>query len=271
MEWFWLVGAALVGFYVGSSLRGRSPPQQPALNELALNMASDRELMLSTFRRELANYMVRTDPDRFLRLYHKARAAESSIGSADKAEREAMFTIIVKKYPMYQDFDFVGTREHVLYADALSISPLEDIDEHYLNLVKFHALQRVLDEGWTFRGEATSDRDLEHLQKYVEKIKDTKFRQRLLAAVDQFFIHRTDNRLSAEGPLAYETNALAVFYVHHFAENRYGFHFKDTDEFGLYGSFYDGSRDKNYHSFYRSDRKFEAEISLDYLHIDENI
>jgi SAM-dependent methyltransferase len=150
----------------------------------------------------------------------------------------------------------------VLYADALIISPLEDIEEHYLNLVRFHALQRVLDEGWKFRGDATSDRDLEHLQKYVEKIKDTKFRQRLLAAVDQFFTHRTDNRLSAEGPLAYETNALAVFYVHHFAENRYGFHFKDTDEFGLYGSFYDDSRDKTYQSLYRSDRKFEAEMRL---------
>lgn len=270
MDWFWLAGAALVGFYAGSSLRRRAPRQQPALNELALNMASDRELMLSTFRRELANYMVRADPDRFLRLYHKARAAEASIGSTDKADREAMFTLIAKKYPMYEDFDLVGTREHVLYADALSISQLEDIEEHYLNLVKFHALQRMLDESWRFRGDATSDRDLEHLQKYVEKIKDTKFRQRLLAAVDQFFAHRPGNRLT-DGPLAYETNALAVFYVHHLAENRYGFHFKDTDEFGLYGSFYDDSRDKTYQSLYRSDRKFGAEISLDYLRIDENI
>ena len=89
MEWIWLAGAALIGFFVGASRRGSSPQQAPIPNEQALYMASDRELMLSTFRRELANYMVRLDPDRFLRLYHEARAAEAAIDSADKAEREA--------------------------------------------------------------------------------------------------------------------------------------------------------------------------------------
>jgi hypothetical protein len=47
---------------------------------------------------------------------------------------------------------------------------------------------------------------------------------------------------------------IAVSYVHHFAENRYGFHFKDTDEFGLYGSFYDDSRDKTYPLVYPQQR-----------------
>jgi hypothetical protein len=146
MEWIWLAGAALVGLFVGASLRGRAPQnlQAPMLNELALNMASDRELMLFTFRRELANYMVRLDPVRFFQLYRKARSAEAAIGSADKAEREAQLTIITKKYPMYEDFDLVGTRGHVLYADALSMHSLEDIEEHYLNLVKFHALKLVM-------------------------------------------------------------------------------------------------------------------------------
>jgi hypothetical protein len=102
-----------------------------------------------------------------------------------------------------------------------------------LNLVKFQALKLVLDEGWRFRSAATSDRDLEHLEKYVQKIKDTKFRQRLMAAIDEFFTHRRGNRLSDEGPIAYETDVLAVFCVPHFAENRYGFHFKDTNDFGL--------------------------------------
>jgi hypothetical protein len=149
MEWLWIAGAVLIGFFVGTSLCGRASRnfQASTLNELDLNMASDRELMLFTFRRELANYMVRADPDRFLRLYHKARAAEAAIGRADKAEREAQFTIITKKCPMYADFDLVATREHVLYADALSTYALEDIEDHYLNLVKFHALQRALNEG----------------------------------------------------------------------------------------------------------------------------
>jgi hypothetical protein len=71
---------------------------------------------------------------------------------------------------------------------------LEDIEEHYLTLVKFHALKLVPDEGWRFRSAATSDRDLEHLEKYVQKIKDTKFRQRLVVAFDEFFAHRRGNQ-----------------------------------------------------------------------------
>ena len=228
--------------------------------------------MLAAFRRELANYMVRFDPDRFLRLYRKARADEALIDAGDRDERQAQVTILTKRYPFYSDFDIVGTRDHVLYADALGMLPLEDIEDHYLNLVKFHALQRALDPDWHFRGSATSDKDLEHLQDYVRKIRDTRFRQRLVAAIGEFFANRQRDRMSdPEGASAYETDVIAVYYVPHIAENRYGFHFKDTNEFGLYGSFYDDSRDKTYQSFYRSDRKFAAEIYLDYLHIDQPI
>lgn len=272
MDWLWLAGWFLIGFFVGRSLRGRAPQnlQASKFNELALNMASDRELMLLTFRRELANFMVRHDPDRFLRTYRKAHAAEAAISNADNAERGAQLTIITKKYPLYQDFDLMGTRDYVLYADALSMYSLEDIEEHYLNLVKFHALERVLDEGWKFRSPATSDSEVEHLEKYVQKIKDTKFRQRLMAVVDEFYaVTRIPSR--KEGQIAYETDALAVYRVPRIAETRYGFHFKDTNEFGLYGSFYDDTRDRNYRNFYRSDRKFEAEIYLDHLRIDEHI
>lgn len=152
MEWIWLAGAALIGFFVGAFLRGRAPQNSQASmpNTLTLNMASDREQMLTTFRRELANYLVRLDPDRFLQFYRNAHAAEAAIGAADNEMREAELTIITKKYPMYTDFDLVGTREHVLYADALSMYAIEDIEEHYLNLVKFQALQRALNPTGNF-------------------------------------------------------------------------------------------------------------------------
>jgi hypothetical protein len=91
-----------------------------------------------------------------------------------------------------------------------------------------------------------------------------------MAAVDEFFIHRRSNPLSDENPISYETDVLAVSYVPDFLQSRYGFHFKDTDEFGLYTLFVDDN-DKTYLGFYRSDREFEAEIILHYLHIDEHI
>ena len=134
MEWLWVVLAAGVALYLWRRPKA-AKPQPPAASRLGMNMASDRELMLATFRRELANYMVRLDPDRFLSFYRKARAAEVAIDAADKDEREAHLTIIAKRYPFYTDFDIVGTRDHVLYADALSGHSLEDIEDHYLNLV----------------------------------------------------------------------------------------------------------------------------------------
>jgi hypothetical protein len=93
-------------------------------------------------------------------------------------------------YPMYEDFDLISTRAHVLYADALSSHSVEDIEEHFLNLVKFHAVQRADDKDWEFRGTAISDKDIEHLQGYVRRIKDTRFLQRLKTAVADFYTHR---------------------------------------------------------------------------------
>ncbi len=246
-----------------------TPLGNQALYELRRNLALVRELALSTLRRELANFMVHLDPDRFLRLYREARAADIAISDADKRTQTAQRAAICEKFPYYAEFDLVGTREHVLYADALSMYPLEDIEAHYLNMVKFHALQCALDEDWEVCGSATSDSDLEHLEGYVRKIKDTKFKQRLRSAVAEFYSQRSDD--DSEGEISYETDMLAVCHVYHVAEIRLGFHFKDTNEYGLYGSFYDDERHRKYKSFYRSDKDFEAEEYLDDLSIDDPI
>jgi hypothetical protein len=151
MGWLWLGVAALlgavVGFLFGGYLYGRmfKYSVEPTLRR---DTAADRTLALSTLRRELANYMVRQDPDRYLRLYREARAADIAIGKADKASREAQLATITNKYPYYKDFDFLSTREHVLYAGTLSRYSVEEIEEHYLNMVKFEALQCAIDEEW---------------------------------------------------------------------------------------------------------------------------
>jgi hypothetical protein len=69
---------------------------------------------------------------------------------------------------------------------------------------------------------------------------------------------------------SYETSTLSLRRVDHIAEVRYGVHFKDTNEFGLYGAFYadDG---KVFRSYYRSDANFEKQEYLDRIHMDEPI
>ena len=138
---------------------------------LAITIAANRELILATYRRELANYLLQRDPDRFLNLYRRARAAESAIEAGIGEDREAQLALLTNRYPFFSDFDLVGALEHVLYAEALRGYRLEDIEEHYLCLVKYHALRRALDPDWRFRGRATTNSKLEHLQTYVQKIK----------------------------------------------------------------------------------------------------
>lgn len=272
MDWIlWVVIAAACGLYLWRKWR---PPQKalPSLSREGLESASDRSLVLEILRRELANYLVRYDPDRFLHLYRKARQVENEIDSGDNDLREAQNTLLVKRYPFYADFDLIGTRDHVLYADAFNTHAVDEIEEHYLNLVKFHSLQRAINPDWKFRQAATSEESLNHLQTYVQKIKDTRFKQRFERAVSEFFDRGEIMPLVIpSGSVVYETRILAVYHIDHFAENRYGFHFKDTSEFGLYSSFYDDERDKTYERFYRSDRKFEAETYLDHLRIEEPI
>jgi hypothetical protein len=272
MDWVGIIVAAAFFFFLGRGLRSQKKSQEPALSRSGLSSASDLDVMLATFRRELANYLVRYDPDRFLQLSRKAHSLETKLKTCDKSVRDAELLLITNKYPNYEDFDLIGTRSHVLYADGFNSFPVEYIEEHFLNLVKFHALQRADNPDWQFRGEAVSDKDIEHLQGYARKIKDTRFLQRLKAAVADFYVHRQPtDLLPTDYQAIYETQQLAVYRLPHIAEVRHGFHFKDLNEFGIYSVFYADGRDKPYESYYRSDRMFEAETYLDHLRIDEII
>jgi len=64
-----------------------------------------------------------------------------------------------------------------------------------------------------------------------------------------------------DGELIFETAHLAAYNVSHFAESRVGFHFRDIEEYGLYG-FFAGNGDEFFESYYRSDRTFKTETNL---------
>ena len=62
MEWLWTIVAVGLALFLWERRRSRKVLAKPAATTLGLNMASDRELVLSTLRRELANYMVPAIP-----------------------------------------------------------------------------------------------------------------------------------------------------------------------------------------------------------------
>ncbi|SRR6266480_787309 len=68
------------------------------------------------------------------------------------------------------------------------------------------------------------------------------------------------------GEPLFETAHLSAYRVSHFAELRVGFHFKDTDEYGLYG-FFAGEPGEYFDSYYRTDQTFQKEGRL--LHDDD--
>src|SRR5262249_19546446 len=109
------------------------------------------------------------------------------------------------------------------------------------------------------------DDDLNHLVEYIRQIKDTKFRLRLERAISDFYIWQAckDQMIGTrDAEEVFNHLNTTVRRVEHLVENRYGVHFKDTNEWGLYSFFvFDDGRVSYY--YYRSDSTFQEERILD--------
>jgi len=230
----------------------------------------DRNNLLSAYRREIANVLVWRDPDRYLDFYRTLHTEVSTYKDWKIDALQAKHDELAKKYPQYADFDGFGTRLHVLYTDT-HYGWSEDLAARFADITRFQAL--AFTSYWkseaTWLGGATSDDDLAHLTEYVLSIKDTKFALRLERAVDDYraWCEGKGGRPHWDSPIeeqTFDTYTVTVRPISHFAENRYGVHFKDTNEFGLY-TFYVFDDGRISYSYYRTDAKFQSEHPLDHL------
>lgn len=112
----------------------------PAVNSQRTAQAHDRMNFLNTLRRELANYLIWRDPDRYLQLYATVHAETAAFKDLKPDRRAAHVNELCKKYPQYDDFDLVGTRVYVLYADTLATHDIPEIEERYRDIAAFQAL-----------------------------------------------------------------------------------------------------------------------------------
>lgn len=255
MEWLWLLAllaGGVLGFWLGA--KGAAEGAKPVIQRFAETQAYDRNNYLRILRRELANHLMQRDSASFARLYEKLHYDIAKYDTFSKEALAGELRALVERFPQYDDFDLVGTRQHVLYPDALSIHDDDDVGEHFRSIVRFQALSAKLDPAWS-RFKSTSEDDLKHLQDYARDVRDAKFKKRLKAAIDTFYLARGEERDS------FETRDFSVVRVSHIAEIRYGVHFKDTDEYGLYGAFH-GDRAEPFEHFYRSNMMFTDEASL---------
>jgi hypothetical protein len=130
---------------------------------------------LNTLRRELANHLVWQDPDRYLQLYQLIHVETATFKDLQRSQAQARLLELSKKYPQYQDFDLLGTRDYVLYADTLAGQDTADIEQRYRDIITFQALMIATDPEWR-HFHATSAPEAQHLARYIQQVKDTKLR-----------------------------------------------------------------------------------------------
>ena len=212
MSWLWLAGATLVGIVAGFFIGWRTAVSavQPAIQQLNRDLATDRNFVLRVLRRELANWMLRRDPDRYLRIYKKAHEATAAISGADRSGQRSQLGKLTEQYKFYTDFDFINTRDYVLYSDALSnFNSYDEVERHYTDIIRFQALQIATNENWSEiypMPHPTSEAELAHLETYVQRFKDARFKNRLRHAIEEFRLYQTKKTLDP----FYETPVLSV-------------------------------------------------------------
>lgn len=253
---------AFIGGYLGGR-KARANAVVPVLNDVSLTQTIDRANYLHTLRRELANILVWRNPQRYLELYRQIHTEILSLKSWRAEEISKRLVELSLKYPNYSDFDFVGTREYILYPDGVSMYDNAELEKHYHNSWIFVALSVLGDDNWkdaAKRGfvNTTSEEELTHLTRYVQRIEDTKFEYRIQKAIYDYHLARKEFGANLNNGV-YE-----IVYMPHFDETLYGVHLKVTNEYGIYSHFvFDDGRSSQ--SCYRSNSTFELEQPLDSL------
>jgi hypothetical protein len=242
-----------------------------ASRDVRTAQAHDRNNLLNTYRREIANMLVWSDPDRYLEFYRTLHVEVSTYGGWKLDALQAKHDELAKQFPQYEDFDGFGTRLHVLYADTWG-GWSDDLAARFADITRFQALACATywKDSAAWFGGPTSDSDIDHLSsRYIERIKDTKLRLRIERAIDDYHVwcEGKGGTPHWDSPIEEQTFAyrnIAVRPIESFGDSRYGIHFKDTNEYGIYGFFmFDDGR--THHSYYRSDAAFQNERRLDPL------
>ena len=252
MELF-LVGllTLIVGFCLGAKLIARTTAH--GINEIKKNQAIDRANYLFTLRRELANILIWRDPQRYVKLSQELRTEFSTLKSWHLAEINKRLSELSKKYPFYDDFDIIRTKEYVLYLD--NSEDYEQLEAGYRDIATFVALSFVGNPSWKDAPQQTdlvSDK-LEHLLRYVERIEDTKLVIIIDRAMEAY-------RKNEHGLLDNDLYAVKILRRQSF-DLRYAVHIKRTNEFAIKSTFIHDGGDAT-HNYFSSDAMFEKERLL---------
>lgn len=172
MEWGYILIFAM-GALAGYGFRPKAKAVSQDTTVSSRASAIDRSNLLHAHLRELSNYLIELNPDRYYTVYNRALVEQEKLFAADAKVREAQLLILTERYPVYENFDFISTRPYVLYRETLERYSEDDIEEHFFNLVRFHSLMRAASEEWRMQMPMLSKREEDHLSGYIRKVKDS--------------------------------------------------------------------------------------------------
>ena len=269
MEWI-LASALLVATVTVLRLRKklRNSRFESAYLERIANQAraADNALLMSVLSREIANELIERDAEKYKKNFERLYDKWNEIKAKDVKSQRAHSETITSKYASFLDFDELGTKAHVLYADAFGWKSDEDLWELYESIRIYDALSCELDDDWRQSGTGIIEREVTHLREYCQKIRDTKLLAHLHKAREQLWLLESSKVLEEDadkGEWLYETKDYKFKRIPHFCESRWGIYVKSMDVYGMWGVFYD---EVSYTSFYAANDKFD-EQHLDSLNI----
>lgn len=247
----------------------KAKPQgpDPEVARLSRNLDESEVRYLEVLRREVANIIVQADPDLMVRCYERAWTWERETAKApDRLRADEL--ALVTKLRMFDEFDILGTRHFVTYAEARWSASDDDLVERYLDIGRMLVSMKNRSEIEAVRSRPLHD-EKEHkvLLDTVRKVKDARFKARIEDALRRCWSYRQGFDAGKGEPYAglYETYSDGEVEVWQLLgptpESETGIYFKKTDEYGVYG-FFAADDDKTYRFFYRSDATFKVRHPL---------
>lgn len=269
MNYLYLAGAAfiflVVGLVLGAILSDKTI--QPEIKELLKTRAIDRANYLFTLRREIANILIWQDPQRFVKLYQELCSEINSYKSWRIEEINKHLSELSKKYHEYRDFDCIGLKEYVLYAE--NEKNYEKLELCYRDIATFIGLSLISNTSWKdakhlisfdLANEFIPDK-LEHLLKYATGIENTKLVFRLDKAMEDYYAYRNNNSGFLDNDLLSVRPKRGLV-----PDDKYTIHIKKTNEFAIYSVFDYGEGEQI--EYFLSDSAFE---NLTYFSYDRSL
>lgn len=128
----------------------------------------------SVLCRELANELIRRNPDRFVELTEQIVMGVEEIQKLSKEDALVRLNGMAQNYWEYSAFDGVGTKNYILYEHGFVGAGDIEIEKRYSDIQSWCALNAICNKDWRFADECIStEKRYEEIVKYISRYKDT--------------------------------------------------------------------------------------------------